>query len=458
MPFAHALNVFVQGRELRIVVRRSREYEVEDAVFLLVEDQQSFFEHRTEFAPELQVLLFIVLSQGLQGLEHLLDEVLPDRLNLAVLLKHFAGHVEGDVFRVYNAAHKAQIFGDKIATLIHDEDASHIELDTSVRHFSVVEVVGRDRRNKEQGLRFEVALHLARDAQQRLLEVVADVLVELFVFLVGHVAVGTRPNRLHRVQRFVCSVFLFGLFIRALFARGLRRANDFELDRIGDKVGILLHRLTHDPFVGEVLKAVVRIAGFERKRDGRSRAVAFGGFNAVAPPAVTLPKHRFCIASLAREHSNLVGGHEGGVEADAKLADQLGGITLTARTFELFEKFSGARLCERAEVRDHIVAVHPDAVVHNRERSRFGVCDELDTQLVRRQKLGLDHPFETHLVDGVTGVRDQFAEEHFFVGIERMDHQVEELLDLGLEFVLFGAHRWCLQWQLPAVDLRAGGS
>ena len=323
----------------------------------------------------------------------------------------------------------------------------------------MIQVVGGNRRNKEQGLRFEVALHLARDAQERLLEVVADVFIELFVFLVGHVAFGTRPNRLHRVQRFVCSVFLFGLFIRALFslfARGLRRPNDFELDRIGDKVGILLHRLTHDPFVGEVLKAVFRIAGFERKRDGRSRAVTFGGFNAVAPAAITLPEHRFCFASPAREHGDLFGGHEGGVEADAKLADQLGGISLTARTLELLEKFSGARLCQRTEVRDHIVAVHPDAVVHNRERSRFGICDELDAKLVRRQKLGLGHPFETHLVDGVTGVRDQFAEEHFFVGIERMDHQVEELLDLGLEFVLFGAHRWCLQWEPSAVNLRAG--
>ena len=40
---------------------------------------------------------------------------------------------------------------------------------------------------------------------------------------------------------------------------------------------------------------------------------------------------------------------------------------------------------------------------------------------------------EPQLVAGVRGVRDELAQEDLLVAVERMDHQVEELLDLRLE-------------------------
>ena len=44
----------------------------------------------------------------------------------------------------------------------------------------------------------------------------------------------------------------------------------------------------------------------------------------------------------------------------------------------------------------------------------------------------------------VRGVGDQLAEENLLVGVEGVDDEIEQLLDLGLEGVFFGG--WCRSW------------
>jgi hypothetical protein len=68
-----------------------------------------------------------------------------------------------------------------------------------------------------------------------------------------------------------------------------------------------------------------------------------------------------------------------------------------------------------------------------------GVDRQVDLQLRVVGQLGAGDLLEPALVEGVGGVGDQLAEEDVLVGVERVDHQVEELLHLGLEFVTFGA-------------------
>ena len=42
--------------------------------------------------------------------------------------------------------------------------------------------------------------------------------------------------------------------------------------------------------------------------------------------------------------------------------------------------------------------------------------------------------------DGVRRIRDQLADEDLFVRVERMNDDLEQLRDLGLEGVFFGSH------------------
>ena len=49
------------------------------------------------------------------------------------------------------------------------------------------------------------------------------------------------------------------------------------------------------------------------------------------------------------------------------------------------------------------------------------------------EQRGVGERLEAQLVAGVRGVGDQLAQEDLLVAVQRVDHQVEELLDLGLE-------------------------
>jgi hypothetical protein len=158
------------------------------------------------------------------------------------------------------------------------------------------------------------------------------------------------------------------------------------------------------------------------------------GFQRVVAGALGFPAH----AVLGREagaaggERDAVGDDEGGVEADAELADQRGVLLLVAG--QLAEEFAGAGLGDGADVLDHFLPAHADAVVGDRERARLAVEGDADLEVgVVLEQRGVAQSLEAQLVGGVGGVGNQFAQENVLVGIQGMDHQLEELLDFGLE-------------------------
>jgi hypothetical protein len=46
---------------------------------------------------------------------------------------------------------------------------------------------------------------------------------------------------------------------------------------------------------------------------------------------------------------------------------------------------------------------------------------------------GIGQALEAQLVGGVGGVGNEFAQENVLVGIQGMDHQLQQLFDFGLE-------------------------
>ncbi len=157
-------------------------------------------------------------------------------------------------------------------------------------------------------------------------------------------------------------------------------------------------------------------------------------FDGELAAAVRLPAHALVrlLARAAGEHRHLVGDDERRVEADAELADQVRVLLLVAG--QLREELARAGLGDRAEVGDHLVAAHADAVVRDAQRSRRRVVVDADLQL----EIALEQRFvvqrlEAQLVAGVGGVGDQLPQEDLAVRVQRVDHQLQQLSDLGLE-------------------------
>ncbi len=138
----------------------------------------------------------------------------------------------------------------------------------------------------------------------------------------------------------------------------------------------------------------------------------------------------------AGEHRHAVGDDERRVEPDAELADQLRVPGLVAR--ELAEELPRARPRDRAQVFDHLLSRHADPVVAHADRACLAVEPQADRELgVALVVLRPVDRLETQLVARVRGVGDQFAQEDLAVAVQRVDHQLQQLLDFGLKAECF---------------------
>ena len=98
-----------------------------------------------------------------------------------------------------------------------------------------------------------------------------------------------------------------------------------------------------------------------------------------------------------------------------------------------------------AQVLDNLVARHTDARVADGEGARVFVALDRDLQL----RVGIDHvavgqQLELHAAQRVGRVGDQLAQENVPVGVQRMNQDVQQLLDFGFEFVRFSCHECSL--------------
>ena len=172
----------------------------------------------------------------------------------------------------------------------------------------------------------------------------------------------------------------------------------------------------------------------------RSARLFFERFDGEFALAVGFPFDAIAlIASHSRENGDAVGRHERGVKTDAELADEFWPIR-HVRRFEVFDERLGAALGDGAEVVDDGLPAHADAVVGDGQGAGGFVGGNADLPIaVSFQKILIRQRFEAHLVDRVGGVADQLSQEDFLLGVEGVDDQVEQLLELGLEFHLLGA-------------------
>jgi hypothetical protein len=174
-------------------------------------------------------------------------------------------------------------------------------------------------------------------------------------------------------------------------------------------------------------------------------ALTFAFLDFVAAGAVARPD----VAGLGRapgvaEDLHALCDHERGIETHAELPDEIG-VLLSALT-EGFQELLRAGMRDRAEVLHELVARHADAEVLNRNGLRLVVGRDVDLELetvvedLLFRELGV-----AQLLERVGGVGHQLADEDFLLRVERVDDDIEQLLDLGLELEFLrsgGGHEW----------------
>ena len=135
----------------------------------------------------------------------------------------------------------------------------------------------------------------------------------------------------------------------------------------------------------------------------------------------------------ARQHGDSLRHDERGIEAHAELADELR-VLLAGRPQSFLKKSAVPERAMVPRLRDRVFAAHADAVVADRERAFRGIGLDPDREFgVAGHQLRLAERCEAQLVVGIGGVGNQLTQEDFPVAVQRMDHELEQLTNFGLE-------------------------
>ncbi len=245
-----------------------------------------------------------------------------------------------------------------------------------------------------------------------------DVLVELLVVVLANLALGSGPQRGSLVHHFI-------LISRHLFA--VLPLGFLHDDGQRDVVGILADDGLQFPIIEEF------ILTFAQMQDDIGAACRLvGGRQRVIALAARFPLHRFNAAGAAGDQGHLVGNNERRIETDAELADQIGVLDLVAA--EGIDEFFGTGSGDGADIVDDFLTAHADAVVGNGDDACSLVETDAYLQLtIVAVEAVVSQRLETQLVCRIGGIRNQFAQHDLLVAVERMNHQVQQLLHLGLK-------------------------
>ena len=440
LTLGHGLGVLGQRHEL-VLARTPEEQEVSQLVGLLaVALVDAELEAAAEALEELLVGVAVLVAHGLELGRDLLLDAVGDGVKLAVLLQRLARDVERDVRRVHDAAHEVVIIGQKVGALLHDEHVGAVEREALLVVLAV-EVERRLGRHEQQRVVLERALGVEGDGARRVLPVVEGGLVELVVLLRLDVGLGLLPDRRHGVDGLELGVVLvLGLVVvGGVVGLGLLAAlGDHHLDGMAHVVAVAADEVLERPLleVQAIALALLAVRALhvvlEREDDVGAAVLARAVLDGVALEAVALPHVRHVLAPGARDDLDLLGHHEGRVEAHTELADDVDVVALVLGVGLL--ELLRAGVGDGAQVALELVGRHADAVVRDGEGAGVLVgCDADGEAVLVELDIRVGEALEVELVLGVGRVGDELAEEDLLVGVDRVDHEVEQLLALCLE-------------------------
>ena len=159
--------------------------------------------------------------------------------------------------------------------------------------------------------------------------------------------------------------------------------------------------------------------------------------NGVAIRPVGLPHPGLLAAPGPGDDGHVVSHHKSGVEAHAELSDDVDFIRRLVVLTETGLELARAAAGDGAQVGLQVLPAHAHAVVRHGEQPPLLVGHDGDFQVL---------PLHAHavvgeglvgqLVLGVAGVGDELPEKNFLVGVDGVDHQVQQPLGFRLELLL----------------------
>ena len=273
------------------------------------------------------------------------------------------------------------------------------------------------------------------------IKVVERGLVELVVVLLLNVGATLFPDRRHGVDGLeLLIVLVLGLVVvTSVLGLGLLAAlGHHHLNRVAHIVAVLLNQALEAPLGQEAIVGLGLAIGVEllvlaqRQDDIGTVLSTLAILDGVALKTVGLPNVGGVLAISAADDLHVAGDHKGGVEAHAKLADDvdIGALLLGVLGLKLL----GAGMGDGAQIALELLGGHANAVIRDgngagvfikRDANSQVALVELDTRVLQALKV--------ELVDGVTRIRDKLAQEDFLIGVDGVDHEVEQFFALGLK-------------------------
>ena len=315
----------------------------------------TFLDHSAKGVPDLVEIVRLLLGKLLQLADDAAGHGFADLHELRIVLQHFARNVQRQILAVDHAADEAQIGRQKIG-VIGDEHAPNIKLYlTLARRLEQVEWFGRGR--KQQHRVGVASFRPIMQRHRRLVEGVCDRLVGLFVVLRLQLGFRTLPQRTCRIDLPRLAVFGYEL--------------DCELDIVG---------IGADDAFDLVSLQILGGIGLQAKDDlgsaGDTACVLPGSWRDFETRAARgRPGPGLARAGPAAGDDDALGHHEGGIEADAELADQ---SCTVLGLGQLRHESPGAGPGDGAEIVDQLLAVHADAGIDHGERAGLLVRDDPD--------------------------------------------------------------------------------
>ena len=199
-------------------------------------------------------------------------------------------------------------------------------------------------------------------------------------------------------------------------------------DRVADVVGILLDQALEGHLIGVVFFAAVAVEVTVQMEDDRRPVLRFlAFFEGVFAASRRFPLISLRFAGLTGDDRNRIGDHEGRIEADAELADEvLIRIAAVLGFLQLFKEGFRPRLGNGAEVIHQILLVHTKSVIGNGQGMAVGIGRQVDFKArVPFEEIAVSEGLIMELIDRIGGVRNEFPQENLVICINRVDHQVQ---------------------------------
>ena len=436
LVLGHGRNVLCQRDHLVFLDRAELEEVLQHIRLCAVLVYDTVFDLLAEALPELSVLLGLILHDALEVRLDLLGQVAADHLELTVVLQDLTGDVEAEIRGIHYSADEAEAIGQEVCALVHDEDSVAVELESGLE-VPGVEIVGGFGGDEQHRLVGDVTLNVDSDHGDRVLVVMELVLVELDAFRIVDLRLRFLPDRDHAVDDLVDvggNVSLLGLTLLVLLSGLLPLAFLHDhVDRPADVIGILLDELPEPVGLQEFTVFLAVGILFDVHDDIGSDGILLTGGDRVSVDSVALPYAALLGSGGFGDDGHLVGDHKCGIESDSELSD---GLTIGSFV-EGFLELQGTAVCDVTEILLHLLGSHSDSVVGYGDSACILVDGDVDLQIVPVHAEGLvAERLVVQFVDSIGSVGNELPEENLLVGVDGVDHHIQDAFGFCLELFL----------------------